>query len=292
MHRLAFKQVDVFTTQRFKGNPLAVVLQAESLTREQMQQIAHWNNLSETAFVLPATRSDADYRLRIFTPNCELPFAGHATIGSAHALIEAGLIEPRNGKLVQECYAGLIDVDIARGSDGSQLITFELPPATIQPVNDSDHRELQAVLGVSVVRDRRPCFVTVGPRWLVVQLRDAQTVLAVIPDLARMAINDHRTSTTGVVIFGPHPEGSNEHIEVRTFAPTCGITEDAACGSGSGAVAAFIRATGQTTSLGSQLRVAQGAALGRAGKLHLSITDQSIKVTGACVTCLDGSLDP
>lgn len=292
MHRLAFKQVDVFTHQRFKGNPLAVILKAESLTREQMQQIAHWNNLSETTFVLPATRPEADYRVRIFTPSSELPFAGHATIGSAHALMEAGLIEPRNGRLVQECPVGLINVDVTGQPDGSRLITFELPPATIQPVNDSDYRELQAVLGVSVVRDRRPCFVTVGPRWLVVQLRDAQTVLAVIPDLARMAINDHRTSTTGVVIFGPHPEGSNEHIEVRTFAPTCGIVEDAACGSGGGAVAAFIRATGQTASFGSQIRIAQGAALGRAGKLHLSISDESIKVSGACVTCLDGLLNP
>lgn len=292
MHRLAFKQVDVFTTQRFKGNPLAVVLQAESLTREQMQQIAHWNNLSETTFVLPATHPEADYRVRIFTPSSELPFAGHATLGTAHALLEAGLIQAKDGRLIQECASGLIKLDITAQANESQRIAFELPPARIEPLNDSDHRELQAVLGANVVREHRPCFVTVGPRWLVAQLRDAQAVLAVIPDLARMAINDHRTSTTGVVIFGAYPEGSTEHLEVRAFAPTCGVAEDPVCGSGSGAVAAFIRATGQTAALGAQLRVSQGAALGRAGKLQLSISDQWIKVAGACVTCVDGHLSP
>jgi predicted PhzF superfamily epimerase YddE/YHI9 len=108
MPNLPFKQVDVFTAERFKGNPVAVVLQAEGLTADQMQRIANWTNLSETTFVVPATDPRADYRVRIFTPSAELPFAGHPTIGTAHALIEAGMVQVRDGRLVQQCAAGLI----------------------------------------------------------------------------------------------------------------------------------------------------------------------------------------
>lgn len=292
MQSLAFKQVDVFTEQRYKGNPVAVILQAGDLTTEQMQQIANWTNLSETTFVLPATQPGADYRVRIFTPSNELPFAGHPTIGTAHALLEAGLIQANNGQLVQECAAGLINLQVTRQANGAQWIAFELPQPDITPVTDAELDELQAILGAPVLREHTPCVIDVGPRWLIAQMRDAQTVLSVMPDFSRMSAHDHRARTTGIVIFGAYPTGNAEHIEVRAFAPTCGPAEDPVCGSGNGAVAAFIRATGQTATLGHELLASQGAALGRAGKLRLSISDNAIKVAGAAVTCLDGHLTP
>lgn len=122
-----FKQVDVFTNARFKGNPVAVVLHGDGLTTEQMQQIANWTNLSETTFVLPPTDKAADYRVRIFTPTAEIPFAGHPTIGTAHALLEDGLIQAQNGVLTQQCDAGLIRLQVAKKPDGARQISFELP---------------------------------------------------------------------------------------------------------------------------------------------------------------------
>lgn len=127
MPSIPFKQVDVFTSVRFKGNPVAVVLEADALSTEQMQRIANWTNLSETTFVVPVTDARADYHVRIFTPGAELPFAGHPTIGTAHALMEAGMIAARNGVLTQQCRAGLVRLKVERAADGAQWIYFELP---------------------------------------------------------------------------------------------------------------------------------------------------------------------
>jgi PhzF family phenazine biosynthesis protein len=127
MAKLPFKQVDVFMKVPFKGNPVTVVLKADGLSTEQMQQIANWTNLPETTFVVPATDASADYHVRIFTPIAELPFAGHPTIGTAHALLEAGLIEAKNGALVQQCGAGLVKLNVTRGQDGAQWIHSIFP---------------------------------------------------------------------------------------------------------------------------------------------------------------------
>ncbi|WP_278407887.1 PhzF family phenazine biosynthesis protein [Pseudomonas rhodesiae] len=134
MHSVSFKQVDVFTFERYKGNPVAVVLDAKGLSDAEMQQIANWTNLSETTFVLPKTQEQADYRVRIFTPGSELPFAGHPTIGTAHALIEAGAIVPTDGVVVQECGAGLVRLDVTIDEAGKQLISFELPQSEVRAI--------------------------------------------------------------------------------------------------------------------------------------------------------------
>ena len=287
---IPFKQIDVFTSVRYKGNPVAVVLRADELTTEQMQQFSNWTNLSETTFVVPTTTSDADYHVRIFTLNAELPFAGHPTIGTAHALLEAGRIEAKNGRLVQECGQGLVNLEVEYMPDGERFISFDLPEPTIAPLDSDRVADLEGALGVHVVREFNPCLVDVGPRWIVAQLSSAETVLTISPDFTRMTSLNLKDKTTGVVVFGEYPAGAPARIEVRAFAPAVGVIEDPVCGSGNGCVAAFIRHTGQTAHLGSEYLASQGAILGRAGLLRLSISEDRIQVGGAAVTCIDGQL--
>jgi PhzF family phenazine biosynthesis protein len=285
-----FKQVDVFTNVPFRGNPVAVVLQAEGMTAEQMQRIANWTNLSETTFVFPATSAQANYRVRIFTPGSELPFAGHPTIGTAHALLEAGLIEARNGALVQECGAGLVMLQMAQHPEAERWISFDLPAPAITPLSDGQVDALEAILGTAIARDARPRLIDVGPRWTVAQLPNAQAVLACRPDLQRLKEQDSSAGTTGVVIFGEYAPGAAARIEVRAFAPACGVDEDPVCGSGNGCVAAFIRDSAQIQRFGSEFVSSQGMNLGRAGLLRVAVGAGRIRIGGMAVTCIDGQL--
>jgi PhzF family phenazine biosynthesis protein len=285
-----FKQVDVFTKVPFMGNPVAVVLQADGLTTAQMQQIASWTNLSETTFVLAATSADADYRVRIFTPLAELPFAGHPTIGTAHALLEAGRIEARDGALVQECAAGLVRLQVEDGATSERWISFDLPQPQMKLLSDDEVDELEAILGCAVSRVAPPRLVDVGPRWIVAQLADARAVLSNRPDLVRMKARNTKDRVTGVVIFGEYAPGSKAQIEVRAFVPACGIDEDPVCGSGNGCVAAFIRANQQDAHFGAEFIASQGMVLGRAGQVRIAIDSERIQVGGRSVTCIDGQL--
>ncbi len=290
MSSAPFQQVDVFTHTPFKGNPVAVVMQAQGLSPAQMQQIANWTNLSETTFVLPPTDDRADYRVRIFSPAHELPFAGHPTIGTAHALLEAGVIAARNGKLVQECAAGLVDLQVEVNAQGERWIAFALPQPTLTRLSASQVDALESILGQAVSHDAWPSLVDVGPRWIVAQLPNAQAVLACQPELARMALHDTQHQTTGVVIFGEHPTAHPARIEVRAFAPSHGIPEDPVCGSGNGCVGAFIRASGLGAHLGPALIASQGAALGRSGLVRIALTEDHIHVSGMAVTCIEGRI--
>ena len=288
MARLPFKTVDVFTTAPFKGNPVAVVLDASGLSTEQMQQIASWTNLSETTFIIPATAPGADYRLRIFTPGAELPFAGHPTIGTAHALLEAGMVEAKDGVLVQQCEAGLITLHIEHASDGARWISFDLPAQKYSALDAGQAQELEAILGTRL--QTTPILVDVGARWVIAQLPTAQAVLELEPDMLRMKAQDVKGRHTGIVVFGKHAAGNAAGIEVRAFAPAHGINEDPVCGSGNGAVAAYIRHTGMTAEFGKEFLATQGEVLGRAGVLRLSISDEAIRVGGNAATRIDGVL--
>ncbi len=287
---IPFKQVDVFTSVRFKGNPVAVVLKAEGLTTEQMQQIASWTNLSETTFVVPPMSPQADYRVRIFTPGAEVPFAGHPTIGTAHALLEAALVKARDGELIQECSAGLIPLKIDYDEEEGPRIWFQLPQPPLTPLDSTQVTELEAILDMEVLRAFTPRVVDVGPRWNVAQLANAQEVLSIRPDLDRMKLRDIQLGATGVVIFGEYSKEASARIEVRAFAPVHGVNEDPVCGSGNASVGAFIYQTGQVSHFGSEYLASQGAALGRAGLLHVAVSEQFIRVGGAAVTCIDGHL--
>jgi PhzF family phenazine biosynthesis protein len=290
MSRHPFQTVDVFTATPFLGNPLTVVFDADDLSTAQMQRIANWTNLSETTFVLRPTRAGADYRVRIFTPGAELPFAGHPTIGTAHALLEAGTIVARDGVLVQECAAGLVRLDVRHADDGARWLAFELPPPTITPLDAAQATELAAILGTAPVAVAPPCIVDTGTRWVVAPLPDAEVVLAAAPDLARMQAWNRAGGHTGVIVFGPHAAGTAARIEVRAFAPAHGVPEDPVCGSGNGAIAAWLRHTGQVDAFGRDFLSSQGAAVGRAGLLRLSIDADAIRVGGRAVTCVEGYL--
>jgi len=290
MKSIPLKTVDVFTTTPFKGNPVAVVLDASALTAVQMQQIASWTNLSETTFVLPVTAPGADYHLRIFTPGGELPFAGHPTIGTAHALLEAGQVTARDGVLVQQCGAGQVRLTVEDVPGGARWISFDLPAPTCTAFSAGQADELGAILGTTLAPGAKPCLVDVGARWVVAQLPSAEAVLKCAPDFARMKVQDVKGRHTGVVIFGPHAPGTGARIEVRAFAPAHGINEDPVCGSGNGSLAAYLRHTGQVDAFGRDFLATQGACVGRAGTLRLSISDDVIRVGGNAITCVEGAI--
>jgi len=165
MRSLPFKQVDVFTSRRFAGNPVAVIMDGSALSTAQMQTIARWTNLSETTFVVPTQLPEADYHVRIFTPHSELPFAGHPTIGTAHALLEAGLVQTHDGQLHQQCGAGLIHLNIASNIPAERLIAFELPAPNLTALSSADVDALESSVRVRIDRALTPLLIDVGPRW-------------------------------------------------------------------------------------------------------------------------------
>jgi len=282
MSALGFKQVDVFTRTPFLGNPVAVVLGAEKLATEEMQRIAAWTNLSETTFVLPPTSSAADYRLRIFTPKRELPFAGHPTIGSAHAVIESGFAVARNGRLRQECLAGSIDLSIERDEDGERIF-IRAPRPTISAVNIDQAQRLAAALGPA---QNPPLRTDVGVVWLIVELKDAPAVDGSAPELAAILKISEETDAAGVTIFG-RAHGADLHV--RSFAPALGVPEDPVCGSGNASVAAYLihyRLLSETA----RYEARQGMNVGRAGRVSVRVEGREIYFGGAAVTCVDGTL--
>ncbi|WP_447506686.1 PhzF family phenazine biosynthesis protein [Acinetobacter oleivorans] len=287
MSVVAFKQVDVFTSQAFKGNPVAVIMDASTLTSEQMQEIANWTNLSETTFVLPATDSQADYQVRIFTPQSELPFAGHPTIGTAYALLEAGLVTAKDGKLVQQCGAGLVTLTVS----DSGHISFELPKPKITPLDAMHTEKLAEILKCKINTQWNATLVDVGARWIVLQAVNAEAVLDSQPDFAALKEHDLEMKVGGATVFGFYENnGEQKHIEVRSFAPSIGINEDPVCGSGNGSVASFIRHYGILPAQNDTVLSSQGRALGRDGQLQLELHQDKILVGGTAVTCIDGSI--
>ena len=288
MNTRAYKVVDVFTSSPLKGNPVAVVLDADGLDSQTMQNIARWTNLSETTFLLPPTNPEAHYRLRIFTPQSELPFAGHPTLGSAFAALEAGIVQPRNDLLIQECGVGLITLEVQTTGSAHQ-VSFGLPPAKLVSLEASDVVELDAILGQAVVKSAQPAVVNVGAVWVVAQLPSVETLLALTPDYVRSAQFERRLGATGLSVFAKYEEG-DKAIEVRSFAPSCGVNEDPVCGSGNGSIAVFLRERGLLPTIGESYRAGQGQCLGRDGTVSVRIDRNGITVGGNCVTCVEGTL--
>jgi PhzF family phenazine biosynthesis protein len=282
MTALAFQQVDVFTAIPFKGNPVAVVLEGDALSSEQMQSIAAWTNLSETTFVCTPADEKADYRLRILTPKRELPFAGHPTIGSAHAVLRRGL-KPRNsGRLVQECGKGFVDIRI----EGEHLL-LALPEPQFREPTTSDLAEVAAALGITATDIQRAAIIDVGPVWFTVQLGSGNTVLALTPDMGKLAALNS-IGITGVNVFGLYPTGAGADLEVRSFAPVDGIPEDPVCGSGNGCVAALARR--DVILRKSSYVASQGRRVARDGRVAVEFDGDTIWLGGHAVTCIEGSL--
>jgi len=290
MPRFQFKQVDVFTRVPFLGNPVAVVLDAAALDCAGMQRLAAWTNLSETTFVLPPEHPEADYRLRIFTPRRELLFAGHPTVGSAHAILEHGKIKPNSGHLLQECGAGLVELEV-QGSGSDRRIMVKSPEPRIRPWESSLLGDLERALRAKLPPDCAPLVVDVGPRWLVVEFPTRGQVQALEPDMAQVASLNNVSGTTGITVFGFTGE---EHVPVyvRSFAPVEGIPEDPVCGSGNISVGAYLLHMGLQIKTGNSYLANQGRELGRDGYVYVELGPEtaSIKIGGHAVTCIDGEL--
>ena len=269
-----FRQVDVFTDTALLGNPVAVVLGAEGLGDEQMQAFARWTNLSETTFVLPPRADGADYRVRIFTPGRELPFAGHPTLGTCHAWLEAGS-QPRHGGLItQECGAGL--VPIRRTEAG---LAFAAPPLVREgPADEALIERIARALNLSRGDIVDIAWADNGPGWVAALLPSADAVLAVQPGTVDLAVG----------IAGMYPAGSPQALEVRAFSPELAGLEDPVTGSLNASLGQWLLGTGRLTA---PYVASQGTALGRRGRVHVSQDGNGqVWVGGGSVTCVSGTV--
>jgi PhzF family phenazine biosynthesis protein len=269
-----FRQVDVFSAEPLMGNPVAVVHDAEGLDDGQMAAFARWTNLSETTFLLPPTTPEADYRLRIFTPGGELPFAGHPTLGSAHAWLESGGT-PQGEYVVQECGVGLVRLR----RDGERL-AFAAPALLRSgPVSEADLAQIAT--GLRTERDAilDAAWVDNGPGWVAVLLADAVAVLAVRPD--PVALGDRAVGVVGI-----YPEGECA-VEVRAFVGGIGIDEDPVTGSLNAGVAQWLIGNG---TLPASYVASQGTVLGRRGRVHVDRDGEVIWVGGDTRTTVLGTV--
>jgi PhzF family phenazine biosynthesis protein len=271
-----FAQVDVFTAVPYRGNPLAVIVDGADLTTDEMQRVAHWTNLSETAFLLPPTHPDADYAVRIFTPSNELPFAGHPTLGSCHAWLEAGGEPRREDRLVQECGIGLVTID--RRSDGT--LAFAAPPLLRSgAVGDDDLDEAIRALGIERREIVDAAWIDNGPGWLGILLGSAAQVLDLRPT--------HSVLDIGVI--GPYDDGPFAY-EVRAFFPQGDTSrEDPVTGSLNASAAQWMIESGRARP---PYAASQGTCLGRAGSVSISTDDSGqVWVGGHAVTCVRGTIE-
>ena len=278
MRPFEFKQVDVFSSVALKGNPVAVVLNADSLSDTQMADFARWTNLSETTFVLKPHNPDADYRLRIFTTLNELPFAGHPTLGSCHAWLEAGGV-PRGQEIVQECAAGLIRLRRQAGQ-----LAFTAPPLLRTGAVEGDL--LQRIcrgLGIEAQAVVQARWVDNGPGWVALMLRDREQVLALEPDYSQLL-----GLSIGVVApWQPELDGDEAQFEVRAFCAGEGMPEDPVTGSLNAGLAQWLIGAGLAPA---HYVASQGTAMGRAGRVSIEQIGEDIWVGGPAVTCISGQL--
>ncbi|CAN5299142.1 PhzF family phenazine biosynthesis protein [soil metagenome] len=281
MRTRPFAQIDVFTEMAYRGNPLAVVLDADGIDDAALARFANWTNLSETTFILPPTAGNAgtaDYRVRIFTPSHELPFAGHPTLGTAHAWLEAGGIPRTPGTIVQECGIGLVQI---RREETTGRLAFGAPPMIRSGTIDSaELAGIVAGLGLSAHDVVDANWVDNGPGWAALLLRSAAAVLAVEPDFA--ALGGRSIGIVGRAGASEHPE-----FEVRGFAGGVGLGEDPVTGSLNASLAQWMIGAGHAPD---HYLARQGSRLGRDGHVFIDRIDGQVWVGGHSVTCITGSV--
>ncbi len=272
-----FHQLDVFSALPLKGNPLAVVHDAQGLSDATMAAFARWTNLSETTFLLPPTDPGADYRVRIWTPGDELPFAGHPTLGSCHAWLAAGGQPQQDGVVVQECGVGLVRI---RRSGGR--LSFAAPPLRRSGPLDAELRaRIVAALGLAAADVLHHQWVDNGPGWCALMLRSAAQVLAVQPDWA--LLGDLKLG-----LVGAQAAGADTAFEVRAFVPGLGVPEDPVTGSLNAGLAQWLIGAGLAPVA---YVAAQGAALGRAGRVFVEQGGADIWIGGDVVSCIEGTVE-
>jgi PhzF family phenazine biosynthesis protein len=278
MQQRNFKQVDVFTGTPYRGNPLAVVLDGHGLTDEEMQHFASWTNLSETTFLLPPQDDTADYRVRIFTPGGELPFAGHPTLGACHAWLEAGGKPRGKGEIVQECKKGLVRI-----RRESSRLAFAAPAMQRSAPSPAVLAQVASALGLKANQVIAAQTLDNGPVWLGLLLDTPESVLRLTPDHMELKRLGQK-----VGVAAAYPQGGELHLEVRAFAASIGITEDPVTGSLNASLAQWLI---PDRHMPSRYLAAQGACLQRAGRVHIERdADGQVWVGGESVTCISGTV--
>ena len=303
MQQRPFKQIDVFTATPYFGNPLAVVLSGSGLDDAAMQRFACWTNLSETSFVLPPTQSTADYRLRIFTPGGELPFAGHPTLGSCHAWLEAGGQPKRKEFIVQECAKGLINI---RRDTSNAGLAFAAPSLMRSAPSPAVLAEVASALGINTAQVIAAQLLDNGPVWLGLLLDSPETVLQLLPNHQELVKLNIKVGVAGIYASPSSPliaranreakaftqtvSDTTPDLEVRAFAACMGVNEDPVTGSLNASLAQWLMADGLMPHI---YTVSQGVCLGRAGLVDLQRDENGehkgqVWVGGQSVTCIDG----
>ncbi len=287
MPHTRYLHLDVFPAARTGGNPLGVVVEGERFDDAQMQAIARWTNLVETTFLLPPTTPQADYRVRIFTPSKEIAFAGHPSVGSAHAALEAGLCSPRDGALVQECGAGLLPVRM-EGDDENRVLLLRSPPARVLDGEAEDRARLVELLEPFALGKLGLTLVDGGRRWWIAELVHAAQLRASRPAHDALADIAKRSDSMGLAVFAREGDG----LAVRAFGAGAGIIEDPASGAANGLIAALIAQHEPDGKLARGYEVSQGREIGFDARLSVRIdADGTIWTGGRCTTVIAGGLD-
>jgi PhzF family phenazine biosynthesis protein len=272
MRSRRFIQCDVFTSTPTKGNGLAVVLDGDGLSDETMQSFAAWTNLAETTFLLPPTTAEADYKVRIFTPSREMPFAGHPTLGSCASWVYAGGQSRTPGVVRQECGVGIVDIDVT-----GTVPAFAAPKTTVSPLSPEKLQAITSALGLSHDRILQSAELANGPVWQVLELADAADVLAA--DSSKIKFPEF----SGVGLIGAHPPGSECQFETRMLAPSSGMSEDPITGSLNAAIAQWMYGASHWRE---PLVIAQGTCIGREGRVFIRRDDATGTVWIGGQTCI------
>ena len=288
MSNVRYLQLDVFAASRGGGNPLGVVLNAQAWSDADMQAFAAWTGLVETTFVLPPTQHGASYRLRIFTPAREIAFAGHPSIGSAHAVLETGMASAGEGTLVQECAAGLLTIRID-GEGRQRQLFIEAPRARILDHGLADQPLLQTVLGTIPLGVLPPAFVEGGRRWWLAEFANEADLRAWQPDHAAIAALAKASDSLGLCVFA-RSENSERQLVVRAFPCGVGINEDPASGAANGLIAAYIGAREPEGVLAQGYRVSQGREIGHDAQIVIRMQPgENVWVGGRTDTVISGT---
>lgn len=290
MTRRRYLQLDVFAHRAGAGNPLGVVFDAHALDSASMQAYAAWANLSETIFFLPPSTDAADYRVRIFTPRQELPFAGHPSVGAAWAALDAGLVQPRDGRLVQECAAGLLPVRLEM-RDGSTVTHVRSPRAHRVDTANTFAQALAAVITQLPLGRLAPVLWSNGPCWWLLQLANADAVRQMQPDLPAIAALTRASAAVGLAVFAPVDDEDHDLV-VRAFCPADGIPEDPVTGSVNACIAAMLRDADALPGRDRRYLASQGRELGRDGKVEVAVDgDGEVWIGGHVQAVIRGSVD-
>jgi PhzF family phenazine biosynthesis protein len=289
MAKFRYLHLDVFPASRSGGNPLGVVVDAHGWSDADMQAFAAWTNLVETTFLLAPSSAAASYRLRIFTPTSEIPFAGHPTIGSAQAALHSGFAHPRDGHLIQECGAGLLPIRVL-GEDHAHELFVRAPAATVVNIARDVPQGLAAVIGARTLGALPPALVEGGRRWWVVEFADEASVRAWRPDQAAILALAKADRCLGVCVFARSSDMQFELV-VRAFPAGVGIDEDPASGAANGLIAAWIAQNEAEGPLARGYRVSQGREMGHDARIVVRIDpDRSVWVGGRTDIVIDGTL--